>query len=151
MTKRKARKNKQRVLRLNLDKTFDEIKLSRENGQVKDGDNKVLMQPADVFTERKSPMYRGKRRIVLYVEGTQKPIRFKTVKVNDGKEKAEVEDMNPFWTVGEAKEFVNKTTTDSLRKNKPFTNMQVAVMAILLIIVIGLQIYSIATGNGLIG
>jgi len=132
---------KQRVLCLNLDGTFDEKKLKRDAGIVYDGKNEVMMQPACVFTERnKRSLFRGRRKIVLFVEGTRRALKFRYVKDKDGKEKIELEDPQPFWTMREAKEFVAKETAKSLVKHKPMTWMQFVIILVPVLITLGIVV-----------
>lgn len=133
-------KKKQRSLRLNLDGTFDEMRLSREAGVVKDGSNEVNMQPACVFTENKKPFWRAARKIILFVEGTTKALKFKNVSTDPKKEVLGMDDFCPFWTVREAKQFVEKETAKSLEKFKPMTWAQYIIILIPILATLGIVI-----------
>jgi hypothetical protein len=134
----KLGKKKQRAIRLNLDGTFDEIKLPRDAGKVKDGKNEVMMQPACVFTEKKTSILKSKRKIILFVEGTTKALKFKNVSTDPKQEKLRMEDFNPYWTIGEAKQFVEKETAKSLEKHKPMTWAQFVIILIPVLITAGM-------------
>lgn len=137
MKKLKQKTRKQRAIRLNLDNTFDEIKIDREMGKLNDGQSKMIFTPAHVFVERKKPMFKNRRRIIIYPEGGTKPIKFKEVTIPDGKKAAELDDVVPFWTQAEAREFVHKETTDSLKKHKPMSWAQFIIILIPCIIILG--------------
>jgi hypothetical protein len=128
--KLKKNKQKQRVIRLNLDNTFIEKTVKRDGAFMHDGQNKIMMQPACVFFEKKRVgLFKKPRRIVLYVEGARNALKFKSI--TEGKESTNsLDDPMPFWTQREAKEFVAKETQESLKKHKPLTWSQFIIFLI---------------------
>ena len=133
--KLKTKTQKQRCIRLNLDGTFDEIMLPRDKGIIRDGEDRINMQPACVFSERKKRgFFRTRRRIVLFVQGTANALKFKNVEItkSDGsKEPTQtIEDLNPFWTMGEAAQFVEKKIAESLDEHKPMTWIQFIILLV---------------------
>lgn len=140
MKKIKKQKKKQRVIKLNLDNTFEEKVLTRQGGKIDDGGGTVIFTPRNVFIEKKKRgFFKKQRRLVIYAEGTRNALKFKEVeKLPDGKSKLEMDDLNPFWTQGEAAEFVHKETADSLKSHKPLTWSQFIIILIPTIICLGL-------------
>lgn len=135
--KAKRKQKKQRAIRLNLDGTFDEKKFKRDGGKLQDGSNEVLFQPACVFTEnKKRGALRGKRKLLLFVEGTRQALKFQAVKDKAGKVKLVMKDPLPFWTMGEAAEFVDKKVTESLMRHKPMTWAQFIILLVPIIILL---------------
>lgn len=136
----KRQKIKQRVIKLNLDNTFDETTLTREGGKITDNGGTVIFTPRHVFVERKKRPLKARRRIVIFAEGTREPLKFKEVELpkgevdETGKPKLKMDDINPYWTQGEAKEFVNKETADSLKKHKPMTWAQFIILLIPIVV-----------------
>lgn len=131
-------KTKQKCIRLNLDRTFDEVSLPREGGMIHDGEDRILMQPAAVFTERKGRLLRGKRHIILFVKGTSEALKFKEVVTEKGTE-ISMDDPNPFWTMKDSARFVEKKIAESLKENKPMTWLQF----ILLLIPLGITCFGV--------
>lgn len=132
-------KKKTRVLKLYLDKTFEECKKPYEVGKIKDDKNEIFFSPECVFIERKrqNPL-KAKRKIILYVEGTRKALRFKeTPDPEDLMKKQKVlEDPNPFWTMRESAEFVDKQISSSLEEHKPLTWTQFLILAVPVVLVL---------------
>lgn len=128
------------MFKLNLDRTFEEVKLKVASGKITDGKNVVLFEPACVFHERKKPFFRARRKIVLFVDGTRKALKFKSVVDTDKKESLSMEDLNPFWTMGESAEFVDKEITKSLMKHKPMTWAQFVIVLIPVLVTLGIVV-----------
>lgn len=143
------KKKKQLCLKLNLDNTFDEVALPRENAQIKDGTNNVTMQPACIFVERKKPRFRARRRIILFVEGTARALKFKNVEIDPKDpakgQKPQLDDPQPFWTQGDAAQFVEKKIAESLEKRKPMTWGQVIILFVMMAVNLGIMLW-IASG-----
>lgn len=141
--KGKNKKEKQRVLVLNLDRTFEEKTLPREGGQIEDKQGaKVNFSPDCVFDEKDKKRLRKKRKLVLFVEGTTQALKFKETKDPTDPEnpKLQLDDLNPFWTVRQAKEFVDKQITESLEQHKPMTWLQYIIMLAVMVIILGVVV-----------
>ena len=144
----KKKQKKQRVLKLGLDRTFEEIKLNREAGQIKDGEGTVMFEPAAVFDERNKRRFRKKRKLVIYVEGTTEALKFKPITDAEGKPELDaqgnpklgMDDFNPFWTVRQSKEFVARQVADTLEQHKPMTWTQFILFFALLAIILGVVV-----------
>lgn len=106
---------KQRAIKLNLNRTFEEKKFPCDRNIIKDGKNEALFEPACVFTEEKRKflkIFGGKaRNLIFFVEGARNALRFGET----------TDKMNPFWTMEEAEEFIEKEIAKSLAKYKPMT------------------------------
>jgi len=128
------------VFKLNLDRTFEEVKLKVASGKITDGKNVVLFEPACVFHERNKPFFRARRKIVLFVDGARNALKFKPVPDAKDKESLTMDDFNPFWTMGESAEFVDKEITKSLMKHKPMTWAQFVIVLIPVLITLGIVV-----------
>lgn len=136
MLKKKTKIHKQEVIQLNLDNTCDFLKLNRDGGKLKDGTTTTVdAPPMCTFTENKGHFWRRPRKIVLYVQGTTKALKFKAVNVDD-KTKLEMDDMNPYWTQKEAREFVAKEVAEARKKHKPMTWGQFILLAIPVVVIL---------------
>jgi len=125
--KDKIKMGKQRAIKLNLNRTFEEKKFGCDRNIVKDGDNTVIFEPACVFSEKKTKFlgfiprfWRGARNLVLFVDGAVNALKFGEV----------TEEMNPFWTQKEEKKLVKNEMKKSLTKHKPMTWMQFIILLI---------------------
>lgn len=137
----KNKKKKQRVLKLNLDRTFEETKIERDGGKLKDGNNTINFEPSAVFDEKKKRhWWQSKRKLVLYVENTTKALKFKDVPNTEGKAKLAMDDFNPFWTMKEAKEFVERQVAEAIKERKPMTMWQFIAFIALLVIILGVVV-----------
>jgi hypothetical protein len=126
----KKKTKKQLGIRLNLDRTFEFVKGKRDGGKFEDKDkNKVRFSPDSVFYERKPRFLRGRRKVILYVEGLPKALKFKETDVKEGK-KTSLENPNPHWTMKESQEFVDRQIAESLEDQKPLTWLQFFILAV---------------------
>jgi len=120
--KKKVKKlGKQKAIKLNLNRTFEEKKFGCDRNIVKDGKNTVAWTPACVFSEKKTKalgfiprFWRGARHLILFVDGAVNALKFGEV----------TEDMNPFWTQKEERELVKREMKKSLATHKPMSWMQ---------------------------
>lgn len=123
---------KQRAIKLNLNRTFKEKSFPCDRNIVKDGKNKTLFEPACVFTEEKSKFLglfgRKGRNLIFFVEGARNALRFAKT----------TEEMNPFWTMEEAQEFIEKEITKALAKYKPMTWAQFIIVLIPILVMLGI-------------
>jgi len=119
---------KQRAIKLNLNRTFEEKNYPCDRNHMKvDKGDLVDFEPACVFTEKKGKLLRviprfwkGTRNLVLFVDGAKNALRFsKTTK-----------EMMPFWTKKESGEFVNKQVARSLTQYKPMKWAQFIIILI---------------------
>lgn len=131
---------------MNLDNTFEEKLVTRDGSQLMQDKERATMQPMNVFTEKKSRLFRGRRKIVIIPEGTVHPLKFKRVETKKPNEKGKVvytmDDPNPFWNMRDTAEFVEKKTAESLAKHKPMTWSQTLLIVAGLAVVAVLQLYS---------
>jgi hypothetical protein len=141
----KKKKKKQRVIRLNLDRTLTHMNLtSPAAGKVKDPDTKQLVNfsPECIFEDTKKKRFTKTKRFIMYVEGTTQALKFKEVPDPDpDKPKLAMNDFNPFWTIREAKEFVDKQVSLAIENMKPMTMWQFAFVIILLIAILGAVVF----------
>jgi len=112
---------KQRAIKLNLNRTFEEKKFGCDRNIVKDGKNTVVFEPASVFSEKKTKalgfiprFWRGARHLILFVDGAVNALKFGEV----------TEEMSPFWTQTEEKKLVKREMKKSLTTHKPMSWMQ---------------------------
>lgn len=129
---------KQRVIRIFLDRTFEEKNYETDQNLVKYDGKETRFEPACVITERKSGGSRWKfwrklksaRNLIFFVDGLTEAIRFaKTTK-----------NMQPFWTQKEAHEFANKMTRKALTEYKPMKWSQFIILLIVNLIVLGVVV-----------
>lgn len=126
--KKKVKKlGKQRAIKLNLNRTFEEKKFGCDRNIVKDGNNNVTFEPSCVFSEKKRKLFgliprfwKGSRNLILFVDGAVNALKFGEVK----------EEMNPFWTQKEERELVKREMKKSLAKHKPMSWMQFIIILI---------------------
>lgn len=131
---------KQRAIKLNLNRTFEEKTYPCDRNKVKVGKKEtVTFEPACVFSEEKSKLrfWKRARHLIVFVDGAKNALKFSEV----------TDEMMPFWTVKEVTELVNKLVAKARLKFKPMTWGQVILIAILLIIVILMQAYSLSRGR----
>lgn len=144
--KGKHKAKKLRAIRLNLDGTFDERKFKRDGAKLFDGSNEVLFNPASIFTENKRlGILRPKRRMLLFVEGTRQALKFKYTKEKGKTAKPSMDDPNPYWTMGEAAEFVDKKVTESLMRHKPMTWAQFVIILIPVILLLFITFFGFSS------
>jgi len=132
---------KQRAIRLYLDETFDEKTYSRDVNKVKVGkDDEVRFTPKKVFKEvgiSRFKFWKQPRHLIFFVDGAMEALGFSKVTKN----------MQVLWTKKEATEHTKKQVAKARLKMKPMTWGQVILIAILLIIVIALEAYSLSRGR----
>ena len=103
---------KQRAIKINLNRTFDEKNFKTDVGKIYEEKGlEVGYEPACVLSENKPKwvFWRSARHIILFVEGAVKALKFKEA----GK------DLQPFWTKKESRLFVRKEITKALQEFKP--------------------------------
>lgn len=127
--------SKQRCIKINLDNTFEELTLKRDGAIVKEGKNEIIIEPRNVYTEKKKGrlgFLKKARKIILFVENTRYALKFKEWNPpqpnKDGKIPESPNDLVPFWNMGEAQEFVDKKVTESLEKYKSMSWLQVLIV-----------------------
>ena len=120
--KRGLKMGKQRAIKLNLDRTFEEKSFKRDRNIIKDGKNTINFEPMCVFSEKKSRwrFWRGARHIIVFVDGAVKALRFGKV----------TEEMKPFWTQEEEKKLIKREMKKSLAEHKPMSWMQFIILLI---------------------
>lgn len=118
---------KQRAIKLNLNRTFEEKKFGCDRNIVKDGKNNIMFEPACVFSEKKRKLFgviprfwKGARHLILFVDGAVKALKFAEV----------TENMNPFWTQEEEEKLIEREMKKSLAKHKPMTWAQFIILLI---------------------
>jgi len=140
--KRVIELGKQRAIKLNLDRTFEEKNYPRDVNKIKVGkkDN-VAFEPACVFSERKKKKWKfiprfwsGTRNLILFVDGAKNALKFSKV----------TEEMMPLWTKKEASEHVKKQIAKARLKFSPITWGKTILIVVLIIIVILIQLYSMS-------
>lgn len=127
---------KQRAIKLNLNRTFEEKDFPCDRNVITDQKGRVIkreigkieFEPAMVFSEIKPRwrFWRTARNLILFVDGAKKALQFSKV----------TKEMMPFWTKKEAKEFVNKEIAKSLTRFKALTIWEFIIILILLIVII---------------
>ena len=125
--KRGMNMGKQRAIKLNLNRTFDEKNFGCDRNIVKDGKNECKFEPMCVFDENKPKwkFWRGARHIILFVDGAVKALRFGKTTVN----------MNPFWTQAEEEELIKREMKKSLAKHKPMSWAQFIILLVPMILI----------------
>ena len=118
---------KQRAIKLNLNRTFEEKSFNCDRNIVKDGGNTVVFEPACVFNEKKTKFlrfiprfWRGSRNLILFVDRAVNALRFSKV----------TKEMNPFWTQKEEKKLIKKEMKKSLAEHKPMSWAQFIILMI---------------------
>jgi len=132
---------KQRAIKLSVNKTFEEKTYSIDANQMKVGkDDTVRFLPENVFGEvgiSRFKFWKKARSLVIFVDGQTKALAFsKATKA-----------MQTLWTKKEATEHTKKQVAKARLKMKPMTWGQVILIALLLIIVIAMQAYSLSRGR----
>lgn len=119
-------------MKLFLDNTFEDVRLAFERNKLHDGSDRPMFEPICIFQERKPRrvFWRKPRRLIFLVDGATNALKFA---------KAD-ESMLPFWTKGEAKEFVNVEIAKSLTRFKPMTWGQFIIILIPVLIGLGILI-----------
>lgn len=128
---------KQRVCKINLNRTFEEKTVDVDANQLKVGkEDEVTFFPSNVFTEAKKSrlkFWRGNRSLVFFVDGAVKALSF-----------SEVTDlMQTLWTKKEATEHTKKQVAKARVKFKPMTWGQVILLAVLIIVLIVINLYGL--------
>ena len=126
---------KQRAIEVYLDSTFVEKEFSTDNNVIRPEKNEeVRFTPSCVIHERRSwsrfKFYRHPRDLVFFVKGTVEAIKFSE----------NLKEMNPFWTMKEATDFVHKQILKSLSEHKPMTWTQFILILIPILIIMVLAI-----------
>ena len=118
---------KQRAIKLNLNRTFEEKSFGCDRNIVKDGGNTVTFEPASVFSEKKSKFlgfiprfWKGARHLILFVDGSVNALKFGEV----------TDEMNPFWTQKEEKKLVKREMKKGLASHKPMSWAQFIILMI---------------------
>lgn len=124
---------KQRAIELHLDNTFTEKRFNVDKNKIKPAKNEeTRFAPSNVFTERKTwnrlKFWKHRRRLIFFVEGTVEALKFGKV----------TKTMNPFWTMGETKDFVWKNIMKALTEHKPMKWSQFIIILIPVLISLGL-------------
>ena len=120
---------KQRAIKLNLDRTFDEKNFSGDVGKIYEEKNaEVQYEPVCVFSENKPKwvFWRSARHLIFFVEGALKALQF-------GKT---TEKLQTHWTKKESRTFVFKQITKALQEFKPMKWIQFILIFILLFVII---------------
>lgn len=118
---------KQRVIELYLNNTFEEKKISYDVNKLKPRKkDEVEFEPICVFHERKKRFLRKPRKLVLYVNGAKKALRF--AKVTD--------EMQTLWTKEEATEHVHKEMSKAHEARHPMTMWEFGVIIAILMVII---------------
>jgi len=133
---------KQRAIKLNLNRTFEEKDLPCDRNIVKVGKkDKVAFEPICVFSEKKTKFLRViprfwkiPRNLIIFVDGAKNALKFKGV----------TEEMMPFWTKPEATEHVNKEIAKARVKESLISWGKAILIIILLFVVILIQLYSMS-------
>lgn len=128
-------KQKQRAIEVFLDKTFVEKEFSSDNNLIHpEKGEEVRYTPACVISERRSwsrfKFWRHPRDLIFFVKGTVEAITFSE----------NLKELNPFWTMKEAKDFVHKQILKSLTEHKPMTWAQFILILIPILIIMVLLI-----------
>jgi len=132
---------KQRAIKLNVNRTFEEKTYPVDANNMKVGkDDDVKFLPENVFSEvgvSRFKFWKKARALVIFVDGQTKALAFsKATKA-----------MQTLWTKKEATEHTKKQVAKARLKMKPMTWGQVILIALLLIIVIAMQAYSLSQGR----
>jgi len=116
---------KQRAIKLNLNRTFEEKGFDCDRNIVKDGKNTVAFEPMNVFSEKKTKVlgiiprfWKSARNLILFVDGAVNALKFAEV----------TEEMKPFWTQDEEKKLVKREMKKSLAEHKPITWTQFVIL-----------------------
>jgi len=133
---------KQRAIKLNLNRTFEEKNFPCDRNIIKAGKkDKVAFEPVCVFSEKKTKFLRViprfwkiPRNLIVFVDGAKNALKFSEV----------TDEMMPFWTKPEAIEHVDKEIAKARVKEQLITWGKAILIVILLIIVILIQIYSLS-------
>jgi len=123
-----------------LNRTFVEKNFPSDVGVIKAGkSDKVRFTPACVFSEEKTKFmgfiprfWKGARNLILFVDGAVNAVEFSKVTTK----------LMPYWTKKEADEYIKKQIAKARLKFKPLTWGQVILLAVLLIVVIIMQLFS---------
>jgi len=123
---------KQRGIELHTNNTFTEKNFAVDKNLIKPSkEEECRFAPKNVFAENRTwarwKFWRHKRHLVIFGEGLTKALEWKELK----------EGMNPFWTMGEAKDFVHKLAGKALVEVKPLKTWQfMLILAFLFIVII---------------
>ncbi len=119
---------KQRAIRLNLNRTFDEKNFPTGTGKIYDEKEEVNYEPICVFTENKSrwKFWKGARNLIFFVDGALHALKFKE----------KTDDLNPYWSKKEARLFVYKMIMKALQEFKPIKMWQFIILLIPNIIIL---------------
>lgn len=114
---------KTRVIELFLDNTYEDKKIKYDGNKLKPRkDDDINFEPICVFQERKKKglfsWLRGRKSLILYVNGTLKALRFSKV----------TDELQALWSKNESKEFVHKEVAKAHEEQKPMTWIQFFVL-----------------------
>lgn len=130
-------------LKLYLDQTFEETTGKSEQDFIKSGKDSFGFNPAlSIFKERPHSfplsIIKPRRTICLHVEGCPRSIELIKQKDKDGKERDAL--ISDFGSLDDIRKFIAGQVAKSIGKAKQMTNIQVFLLAGLLIVVILLQV-----------
>jgi hypothetical protein len=123
---------KQRAIKLNLNRTFEETTFKCDRNILKVDKSTVGFTPVCVFSEKKPRFrfWRGARNLVFFVDGALHALKFSKV----------TDEMEPFWTKKDEEKLIEREMKKNLTQQKPMTWSQFIILLIPVLVILGISL-----------